>query len=302
MPEALEKKNFWPISLYFRLAVVGRDRLCHSITAEKGCCDVAGLKAQQQQQHGVVKNETTARNTTNAATVVHHYRNSITLRLDTGNNASTILSDNNVSLCTQIRNEPPEDVIEWLTYYRLVYNVSGVCIINDAYTVDYDDIFHAFHVNTRPSRNDRNQNFDLCQKCLGIHIQDNQERIFVTDVDEFLFIQQEERFSEYLSLFNQVSMNALNFGNVKSTRDGNSSLVLKHTQRAPHYCRHESYNNLLKCRDGCWVVKSIVKSSQVITLRKSMVLRFPCIVTLQLQYTSLLYTIAARVCVQSYMG
>lgn len=135
MPEALEKKNFWPISLYFRLAVVGRDHLCHSITAEKGCCDVAGLKAQQQQQHGVVKNETTARNTTNAATVVHHYRNSITLRLDTGNNASTILSDNNVSLCTQIRNEPPEDVIEWLTYYRLVYNVSGVCIINDAYTV-----------------------------------------------------------------------------------------------------------------------------------------------------------------------
>jgi hypothetical protein len=206
---------------------------------------------------------------TNETSSIHKdipYRN-ITLNFtDKTTSTSTVLVDNNVSLCTQIRNEPPEDVIEWLTYYRLVYNVSGVCIIDDASTIDYSDIFHSFSVSSVPSRNDRNQNFDLCPKCLGIQRDDEYARIFITDVDEFLLVQQEERFAEYLSLFNQVSLNALNHGNAHETRDpNNSSLVMQNTQRAPHYCLQESFNHSLTCRNGCWydTVKSIVKIKAV---------------------------------------
>ncbi len=218
---------------------------------------------QEDQRNALKKNESDALFKTKS------YRN-ITLNFTVvkTNRTSTVLLDNNVSICTQIRDEPPEDVIEWLTYYRLVYNVIGVCIINDASTNDYTEIFASFSVSTIPSRNDRNQNFDLCQKCLGIQRDDKYARIFITDVDEFLLVEQEVRFSEYVSLFNQVSLNALNHGNDVETREEhatNFSLVLQHTRRAPHYCLHESFNHSLSCRNGCWydTVKSIVKNSAV---------------------------------------
>jgi hypothetical protein len=139
-----------------------------------------------------------------------------------------------------------------------------VCVINDGSTIDYGDIFHAFDVKTIQSRNDRNQNFDLCRKCL--EAKDEHSRMFITDVDEFLFVQHEDRFAEYLKLFNQVSMYALNHGNADNTRHtNNASLVLENTQRAPHYCLHESFNHSLSCRNGCWydTVKSIVMSKAV---------------------------------------
>jgi hypothetical protein len=126
------------------------------------------FQLKQHEQHNALK--ATVKNETYSVQKHIPYRN-ITLNFaDKTTSTSTVLVDNNVSLCTQIRNEPPEALIEWLTYYRLVYNVSGVCIIDDASTIDYSEIFHSFSVSSVPSRNDRNQNFDYVQSVLEYNV------------------------------------------------------------------------------------------------------------------------------------
>ena len=226
--------------------------------------DLAQLQRQENKVVQVLKQqEDTNPYISNYSTF--HLNASLIPSSNTTNPPSFVLSQYNVSLCTQIKDEPIEDVIEWLTYYRYVYSVNGICVIDDGSTIDYSNVFGEFSVHWIPSRNDRNQNFDLCKPCLNTSTNPH-DRLFITDVDEYLYIEQENVFGEYLSLFNQVSMYALNFANAAQTRDtSNTSLVLDNTRRAPHYCRHESFNHSLSCRDACWydTVKSISRNAAV---------------------------------------
>lgn len=227
--------------------------------------DVAQLQRKENKIVQVLKQqEDTNVYISNDSDATFHRNGSLIPSFNITNPPSFILAHHNVSLCTQIRNEPIEDVIEWLTFYRYVYSVNGICFINDGSTIDYTNVFDEFNVKTIPSRNDRNQNFDLCQSCLSST--NPHDRLFVSDVDEYLYIEQEEVFGEYLSLFNQVSFYALNFANAAQTRARHdTSLVLDNERRAPHYCRHESFNNSLSCRDACWydTVKSISRNAAV---------------------------------------